>query len=199
MLPILRRASFALVSSALSPAYAGTASAQPAAPADPPHVAPAPPPERFRPVALTVNPLSWFFTKFGVNAEVLPAPHHAIVVSPYVQPWMRDDLQATKSLTFAGEVGYHYYVGSRGTDGVFLGPSIMAAHETVSAGSATGLGLAFDVGGQYLGPSGFTAGAGIGLAYMASLASLPSTQKDEMVTPMNHATLRLLATIGYAF
>ena len=156
-------------------------------PADP-EVRPDPANEAwFRPVALTVNPLSWILMKFGMNAELLPAPHHGVVLSAFYQRYEVNPALGLTAEGYAAEAGYHYYLGKHGADGIYLGPSLVAAHESLrtpalsssALGGATGLGGAFDVGGQYVDKSGFTIGAGGGLMYVAALGSLDAVRGEE--------------------
>jgi hypothetical protein len=162
--------------------------------------------QRFRPVALTVNPLSWILYRFGANVEVLPAPHHGLMASASYQSADTNTLAAITSHHASAEAGYRYYFGSHGADGIFLAPTLVGTKETLLTGldpswspSVTSLGFALDVGGQYVDKSGFTIGAGGGLMYAASFAPVASEVKNNLITPVNRVSPRLALTVGWSF
>src|SRR4051812_15023749 len=92
--------------------------------------------ESEKPVAVTVNPAALLIGRYGGNVEVVFARHHALVASGYAQaytltlarnmvpPEARDHLRDAP-LTAGGEIGYRLYSGSRGADGLFVGPSFL--------------------------------------------------------------------------
>jgi hypothetical protein len=162
--------------------------------------------DRFRPVALTLNPLSLLFLqRIGLNVEWLPTTHHAIAFNPSFQFGDNSVEQVARHRVFSGELGYHYYLGSKGADGIWFGPSVLAHREEAEgaasaplnrSGTVHALGGAFDVGGQVIVDGGFTIGAGVGLMY---LASLDGPGPEVRAVPTDKLTGRLLCTLGFSF
>ncbi len=119
----------ALVVFSVSLLVASTASA--AEPEDgkksPDQVAKSQKPEpEFKPIALTLNPLSLILTRIGLNVEYLPAAHHGIMLNPYGQFISAgDNANGTKYTNWGAELGYHFYTGSKGANGFFVGPSLV--------------------------------------------------------------------------
>jgi hypothetical protein len=165
--------------------------------------------ERFRPFALTANPLSLLLQKFGANVEWLPARHHALVLSPSFQlGTLETPVLDTRHRILTVEAGYHYYSGRRGADGFYFGPSFVLSRESVEVEASTlddlsivstrlALGGAFDVGGQFVASKGFTVGGGAGLMYLFGLGG-PGTRVADGVH-RDTVLPRLLFTIGYSF
>ncbi len=195
-----------------APAPAAPTGAQPAANADQGvgagAAAPASPKTNFKPLALTLNPLSFILTRFGVNIEYLPAPHHGIMFNPYFSHnSVEDTLQKETFSTFGAELGYHFYTGSKGADGFFVGPQLVFLHATdsysckvqgcgnTSSTGFTAYGVALDLGGQHVFDNGFTIGGGAGVMYLKSSYSAGSSTliKFDGVIP------RILFMIGYSF
>lgn len=186
---------------------------QPAAPAlatTTPDVPAAPKPEApFKPITLTINPLSLALGRIGANIEYLPVRHHAIVLNPFFQSLsVGDGATKTSYTNLGGELGYHFYTGDIGASGFYFGPSLFAMNSSASASATTNgattnasssifvYGAAFDVGGQYVAKNGFTIGGGAGAMYLAANdtnTQTSSTFKVSGVLP------RLLFTIGYSF
>jgi hypothetical protein len=167
--------------------------------------------ESFRNFSLTGNPLSLLLVKFGFNAEWLPARHHAIILSPsYQLGTVRTPELDSRHRIMAVEAGYHYYLGTRGADGVYFGPSLVAARERLDIEATSmelptyetvrwALGGAMDVGGQVVTSSGFTAGAGVGLMYLFGLGGSPEIPAATQGLRRDVIAPRLLCTAGYSF
>ena len=169
--------------------------------------------DEFKSVAITLNPLSLALMRIGANVEYLPAKHHAIIVNPYF--WSTSVGGSSGSVgvetsytSFGGELGYHFYTGSRGANGFFIGPSLILQQNSVtskgaaagasaeSSSSITSYGAALDLGGQHVFQNGFTIGGGVGAMYLnasASDSASSSTFKVSGVLP------RFLLTAGYSF
>jgi hypothetical protein len=163
----------------------------------------------FKHVTITANPLSFILTRFGANLEYLPTEHHALVVNPYFQSYTVSDgingvSASTSYTTIGGEVGYHYYTGSKGANGFFVGPSLVLNHVGVStkANNATAsssimsYGAALDIGAQHIFDNGFTIGAGAGVMYLLSSNDAPQSSASFKV---NGVLPRVLFTLGYSF
>jgi hypothetical protein len=200
-----------------SSARADEPPAQAAAPApaqqDRPLDAPTKP--AFKSFALEVNPLAATIGRYSIQAEWLPAAHHAIVLNPHI-----DHVGATITETttlgnvsydegftgFGSELGYRFYTGEKGANGFFVGPSVMVAHYSTSVGGQSGasfssIGAAVDAGGQFIVGPGVVIGFGAGLQYTSlsgnantdGLGLLASALVGGGVRP------RALLTVGYAF
>ncbi|HEY6463287.1 MAG TPA: hypothetical protein VIY73_24135, partial [Polyangiaceae bacterium] len=157
-----------------------------------------------RPFAVTFNPVALTLGRLSANLEFLVAPHHALVFSPNVLAFQFDrggryDLRSealgfatSRSSSFGGELGYHYWWRWRGTlSGPFLGPSLLLGTVTnATVGTTTNAqaywGLALDAGGQAVLPGGFTIGAGLGLGFVA-------------MASQNALFPRLLVQLGWSF
>ena len=160
----------------------------------------------FHPVALTLNPLSLLLGRIGANVEYLPAKHHAIMLNPYMSSVSVESTNVKTSFSsYGAELGYHFYTGSKGANGFYVGPSLMAMRTTSKAectGPCTGsadvdfltYGAALDFGRQYVSDGGFTIGGGGGAMYLRSTASPDgsNTVKFEGFVP------RILFTVGYS-
>ena len=158
--------------------------------------------DRFRHVALVANPLGLIAGHVSVEAQWMLAEHHALVVNPFLDVvessvvlFTGDDRQ---QFGYGGELGYRYFSGRRGPNGLFVGPSVIYGHNHVSAGAdAHGtdvgvqdfsyVGAAIDFGAQGILDSGFTIGGGAGAGLTLRFGDKPSWSP------------RLLFTIGYAF
>lgn len=165
------------------------------------------PRDGFKPLALTLNPLSMLIGRLGANIEFLPAKHHALTLNPYYSSIEIEVPNAKTDLTYYGaELGYRYYSGSKGANGFFIGPaavftSSQAKRSCNLPGCVTppeeqysSYGVALDLGGQYVADSGFTIGGGAGLMLLRSTGGVEGskTVQFEGVVP------RILLTIGYS-
>jgi hypothetical protein len=167
-------------------------------------------PGRYNPFAVEFNPLGLFIGgKISFTAEWAPATHHVILVNPYFAHTSSDIATSgdtTVSQTFTGvgtEIGYRYYTGHRGMNGVFVGPSLLLG--VYNAGLPNGnqafttAGLAADVGVQEVFADHLVVGGGIGIEYLQSshdfgdLATGPSTLASSGIKP------RFLLSAGYGF
>jgi hypothetical protein len=161
----------------------------------------------FKPLAITLNPLTLLLGRYGANVELLPAKHHALVANPYfgMANVTLNDVKTSYSM-YGGELGYHFYSGSRGANGFYVGPSFiyMRTREHEECGSPgcsvaadmdfSTYGMAVDLGGQWVADSGFTIGGGGGLMYLRSDA----TRNGNGVARFEGVLPRLLFTIGYS-
>lgn len=179
----------------------------------------APPPRHL--LTITLNPLPIAAGRYGLNAEIVPLAHHAIVASAYwqqLQPWVLDRV-LPKSVErgslpgrIGAEIGYRLYSGSDGASGIFVGPSFVwmpIFYPQVSEQLRAELvpldafGGAIDVGAQAILGSGFTIGGGAGVMALAytpprSVAAPPGTPGvPSFVEP--HVLPRLLMQAGWSF
>jgi hypothetical protein len=147
--------------------------------------------------------------RIGVNAEYLPARHHGIMVNPFVQfTSAGSDALKTSYTNFGGELGYHYYTGTKGANGFFIGPSaiVMVSNSTTTANisgqssqastSTTAFGGALDLGGQHVFDNGFTIGGGVGVMYL--VASTSDNQQTSSTAKVAGVLPRVLFTVGYS-
>lgn len=168
------------------------------------------PPGPYRPFAIEINPLGLFVGgRLSFNAEWAPATHHAIEVSPHFVHTTADvplssGSMGTEAFTGAGtELGYRYYTGTRGMNGVFIGPSLLLG--LYNAGMPMGnqlfttVGVAGDVGVQEILWNHLVVGGGVGLEYLqvshdfGDLPMGPSTIASTGLKP------RFLLEAGYGF
>jgi hypothetical protein len=162
---------------------------------------------RFRPLALTVNPLTLLFGRVGANVEVLPVEHHAIMLNPYFSNVSLETAETkTEYFSWGGELGYHFYTGKKGANGFFVGPSFVftrtrATAECVSVGcntdpevAFTTYGAALDLGGQHVFDNGVTLGGGGGIMYLKSSAEADG----DTVLQFQGVVPRVLFTVGYS-
>jgi hypothetical protein len=173
--------------------------------------------KRKREFALEANPLGVFIGRYSIQAEWMPAAHHALVLNPHFSSVTVDatrgfdsqEIKYTEKLSgFGAELGYRFYTGSRGMNGFYVGPSLLVGSYSASSEDAevkhdvafSSIGGAIDIGGQAVLGSGFVIGGGFGLQY----TSVSKTFDDDL--PVTAAVLagggvrpRFLFSIGYAF
>ncbi len=167
-------------------------------------------PGRYNPVAVTWNPLGLMVGgRVSFNLEWAPVTHHVVILSPHFANASQDvsiSPDVTRSNTFSGvggEVGYRYYTGRKGMNGVFVGPSLVGgvynANLVTGEQAFTNFGVAADVGVQQIFFDHLALGAGVGVMYLnvsrdfGDLSAGPSTIAEQGVKP------RFLAQAGYAF
>ncbi|MCA9591295.1 MAG: hypothetical protein KC657_38635 [Myxococcales bacterium] len=211
-----------------TPAPAPSAVAPPIAPAPSPaapdRVTEPPAPDLAR-VTITANPLALIIGRYGANLEVLVAPHHAVVVSGYMQtfstPLLRTLAQgtgwvdATRPLP-GGELGYRVYSSRAGAAGLFAGASFVLmpiAYPRLGASMKPEIvsyhahGGALDVGVQAILRGGITLGGGVGVMALAYPRPENASLPDEIAAvapplptfPAPRILPRLLLTAGYSF
>jgi hypothetical protein len=172
-----------------------------------------PPPRRL--LAIEWNPLSLIVGKLSANAVIVPVDHHALVLSPFyvsttTNPiYVFDDEGNSTQLPsqtfsgFGGEIGYRYYSGLGGPRGFFAGPSLILAGMSAKAqnGSTTGyldIGLAADVGYEFLVVDSVALSLGAGVQYATPTSSIPAQQFPADVYANGKVFPRALASIGWA-
>lgn len=133
---------------------------------------------RFKSVALEGNPLGLAIGRYSADLEYLPAPHHALHLSPvgyFALPGVADELTGG-----GAEMGYRWYSGLYGPHGFFVGASFIALSLTYIHSALAGvpldasedtsfvqLGGALDAGFQVIILGNFAAGVGLGAEYTA--------------------------------
>jgi hypothetical protein len=141
--------------------------------------------------------------------EWAPITHHVVIASPHFANASADIATAPNTLqrrTFAGagaELGYRYYTGLQGANGIFLGPSFLFGFCNASimneSQAFSNVGFAIDAGIQDIFFDRLVLGAGVGIAYV-------SVNREFGDLPMSAASIatgeikpRLLASAGMAF
>lgn len=175
-------------------------------------------PRRF---SIELNPLSAGVGRYGLNVEVVPFVHHALIGSAFYQtfqPYVLErimpkvvDTSHGAPAKLGGELGYRFYSGRRGANGFFIGASgvlmPMALPRVTpdlkaDVASFYAYGGAVDVGIQGITDSGFTIGAGIGGMYLAYNAP-ESAKMPPGVPPVKyyepHFLPRVLLAAGWSF
>ena len=172
----------------------------------------------FKSLSLTANPLAIIVARGSLNVEYLPAVHHAIALTPYVDaeigPWCLFSCSGSEPNIRDGEtgveLGYRFYGGHKGANGFYVGPSLILGYN-ISFPSLV-VGGAIDIGAQHIFDNGFTIGAGGGFMFRHSVdkgsASNPSSggssensDNDHQVntrTASDFGMFRVLFTIGYS-
>jgi hypothetical protein len=173
--------------------------------------------EELRPLAITGNPLSLLIGRYGGNVEIVAVRHHAMVSSAYAQvfplgivrgmmpPEVRDRVR-DPPVTVGGELGYRLYSGSRGTEGLYVGPSLvvtplvyprLTSDMNVELVTFHAPGVALDAGVQHVTGIGLTLGGGIGVEYLAY--TLPNDPRRLPVPVDAHWLPRVLMAAGWSF
>jgi hypothetical protein len=214
----------------LSVVFCATATtAAQAAMAEPPPESPPPPdvvlheaPSPHRTLTLEWNPLALFIDRFSVNAVLAPGDHHALVLSPFYTwantvpyatgidangnplPGGTLNVLAQTFHGFGGELGYRYYFDLGGPRGIFIGPSLILAAITATAGNGSqtsfaDFGLAADVGYEALLADTIAVSVGAGAQYAWPSKSIPDQQLPASIYANKGVQPRLLLSLGYAF
>jgi hypothetical protein len=178
-------------------------------------------PEPHKTLTVEWNPLSLFIDRFSVDVVVVPGDHHGLVLSPFYT-WASTAAYATNidgegnalpyTLNvlaqtfkgFGGELGYRYYFDQGGPRGLFVGPSLLAAALTATAGygsqtSFADLGIAADAGYEALVADCIAISVGAGLQYTFTTKSIPDQQLPASIYANDRLYPRLLLSMGYAF
>jgi hypothetical protein len=167
-------------------------------------------PGSYRPFALEYNPVGLFVGgRVTVTAEWAPVTHHVIALSPYFVHTSADvstsgSTTTSQTVTGAGgELGYRYYTGHRGMNGVFVGPSLIlgAYNAGLPDGNQafTNVGLAGDVGVKGILWDHLVVGGGLGIEYLSvshdfhDLPTGPATVASSGIKP------RMIIEAGYGF
>ncbi len=184
-------------------------------------------PSPHRTLTLEWNPLALFIDRFGVDVVVVPGDHHAMVVSPFYtwanttayatgidsngnplvnasgEPYVLNVLKQTFH-GFGGELGYRYYLDKGGPRGLFVGPSLLLAAMTATAGNGSqtqylDFGIAADVGYEALIADKIAISMGAGVQYATPSKSIPEQQLPASIYANSAVQPRLLLSMGYAF
>jgi hypothetical protein len=167
-------------------------------------------PGAYEPFALSVNPLGLIVGgRWSVQAEWAPVTHHVILVSPHIIHSSADIAVSPSTMDsqtftgFGGELGYRYYTGHRGMNGVFIGPSLIGGVYNAALLSRdqafTDFGVAADVGFKGLIANHLALGGGVGIEYLHvshDFGDLPTAQSTIASSGLKP---RLLFEAGYAF
>ncbi len=184
-------------------------------------------PSPHRTLTLEWNPLALFIDRFSLNAVIVPGDHPALVLSPFYtwsstvpygtgidangnslmdangNPYVLNVLsQSFKG--FGGELGYRYYFDQGGPRGLFLGPSVMLAAITATAGNGSqtsfaDFGFAADVGYEALIADKIAVSVGAGAQYAWPSKFIPEQQLPASIYANKGVQPRLLLSAGYAF
>ncbi len=168
-----------------------------------------------------LNPLPLIAGRYGLNVELVPSHHHALVASAWLQTFtpsmlrvlMPSEIDVSKGADarFGGELGYRLYAGAEGAQGLFAGISGVAmpiVYPRVSPDLKTEVlsfhayGGAIDVGAQAITSSGFTIGGGLGVMYLAYTPPHSATPPADLAIPSipePHVLPRLLLSAGWSF
>ncbi len=207
------------------PVYSST----PAPVAGEPGWVPPPPPRRMeyehKSLTLDINPFALLIGRVGPNVQILPTPHHALVINPF---WVvtadrairfRSETSYNGSTTttttdsearyggYGAEIGYRFYTASVSAQGFYIGPSIIFAQYSSSESDGAGgtlktnpkqLGWALDAGFQKVFWSGFTIGAGLGLQVTQVDKGLQQSHPNTYKA-LNGVLPRFLFALGWSY
>jgi hypothetical protein len=167
---------------------------------------------RFKSVDIQGNPLGVIIGRYSADLEYLPAPHHALHLTPvgyFALPGVADQY-----FGYGAEVGYRWYSGVDGPSGFFLGGSVLIGSftyvhtaqpgVTVDASDDTTfaqVGGAIDAGYQLVFLGNLAVGAGVGVSYTVDTASPTFEAGNHNDDLLYGAGLRprALLSIGAAF
>jgi hypothetical protein len=167
---------------------------------------------RFKSVAIQGNPLGVVIGRYSADLEYLPAPHHALHLTPvgyFALPGVADQY-----FGYGAEVGYRWYSSADGPSGFFLGGSVLIGSftyvhtaepgVTVDASDNTTfaqVGGAIDAGYQLVFLGNLAVGAGVGLSYTVDTATPTFEAGNRNDDLLYGAGLRprALLSIGAAF
>jgi hypothetical protein len=178
-------------------------------------------PSPHRTLTVEWNPLALFIDRFSLNVVVVPRDHHTLVLSPFytwanTQPYGTNIDSNGNQLGYTlnvlpqtfhglgGELGYRYYFDKGGPRGFFLGPSLLLAAITATAGNGSqtsflDLGLAADVGYEALLADKIAISVGAGVQYTTPNKSIPDQQLPASIYANSAVQPRLLLSMGYGF
>jgi hypothetical protein len=168
------------------------------------------PPGPYAPFAIEVNPLGLIVGgRWSATAEWAPVTHHVILASPHFIHTSQDvainpDVRESQTFTgVGGELGYRYYTGHRGMNGVFIGPSLIGGVYNASLPGGdqafTNYGIAADVGLKGLVADHLALGGGIGLEYLHVSHEFGDVPTGAAAIASTGFKPRLIFEAGYAF
>jgi hypothetical protein len=181
---------------------------------DPPH-------DTRRRLTLAVNPLPILAGRYGMDLELMPAAHHAIVSSAWLQTFPTAvlerllpsgiDTRGGAQARLGGELGYRLYSGKGGPEGLFIGGSGVLMplalprlrsdlHTEVVSFDAYG--GALDIGAQVITSAGLTIGGGLGamaLAYTPPASAPLPAGAPKVTVALPHVLPRILFATGWSF
>jgi hypothetical protein len=167
-------------------------------------------PGEFSPLAVELNPLGLVVGgRLSLNVEYAPVKHHVVVLSPHfvhtsAEIAVSPEMMQTRSFTGAGaEIGYRYYTGQNGMNGVFFGPSLIGGVFNASLLGQdtvfTNVGVAADIGFQDIVFDHLVLGAGVGIQYLHVSENFGDLPAGSSAIASSGIKPRLLAQAGYAF
>ncbi len=169
---------------------------------------------RFKPFAIEANAVDAGIGRNALRGEWMPAVHHAVDVELHVDYTLATETATTGGastsvkasfLGFGSELGYRFYTGERGPNGLFIGPSVHVERLTETAQghavTVSTVGVALDAGAQWIFGPGIVFGVGLGIDYTPV-----GTNTTASRLPVEGAWLagggvrpRGLVAIGFAF
>ena len=164
-----------------------------------------------RRMTLEVNPLGPFIGQWGGAIELLPARHHALILSPYYYATRTGQGPENFFQGVGGEIGYRWYSSPNGPRGFFLGPSLIlgafvaqgaaldASHPAPSPSTFYNLGMALDVGYQAIIADRLVIGLGVGAQSIYVTKTFLDQEWPSSVHTNSRLYPRALLSFGYAF
>lgn len=140
----------------------------------------APEEPRSRHLVVALNPLALTFMRLSLDAEWAIEPSFALRASGHAQLMPNSGLYDTSFVGGGGELGFRYYSGRRGSEGLFVGPSLVGGFYTANWSPANVdvsyrvLGPALDVGYSTLVTDHLWISAGAGVQHLFSSDRTPA-------------------------
>lgn len=180
-------------------------------------------------LTLDINPFAMMIGRIGPNIQILPTPHHALVINPFWWVTRDQSYSWTETVTyrdgssttttdqwkarFGGvgvEIGYRFYTAPVSAQGFYIGPSLVYARYDSSEidaygnpygtkAKATQVGWALDAGFQKVFWSGFTLGAGIGLQSTKTTDANLKDNAPNTYAAFNRVMPRFLFSLGWSY
>ncbi|MCL2825320.1 MAG: hypothetical protein FWD57_15120 [Polyangiaceae bacterium] len=162
--------------------------------------------------SITFNPLTLILGKFGANIEYLPTRHVGIMLNPsYLEQGEGSGFESPEQIEgnlkqYGAELGVRVYSGDSGASGFFAGASLVFIHTKHKqyekfqyslfelSKTLNSIGVAVDLGGQYISEGGITFGGGIGMMRLHA-----SDDLEYVLFPTKGIYPRVLMTFGYSF
>jgi hypothetical protein len=161
-----------------------------------------------RQFAVELNPVSLAIGRLSATVEWAARTHDVFLLSPFAMD-ASGSIDAGLAHTHirasgaGAEVGYRYYTGTRGMNGLFFGPSLVwgvyDASLPLQRHTFSNAGVALDAGVQILLFDMLTVGAGVGAQYTFATYGIEGMPFAIAANATGGLKPRLLASVGYAF
>jgi hypothetical protein len=154
--------------------------------------------------ALIYDPFTIAEARYGLTLQIVPASHHAIVLSPYYMTTNTNADSNNKFRGVGGEIGYKYFFGHDGPRGLHIGPSfLVGGFDGIPQNGPTvrfySFGAALDIGWQATLFDRLVLGVAAGVQYAQSTVSIPVQELPAAIYANRGVHPRLQFAIGVTF